>query len=270
MAGHLIPQQEPHKFRLAADELHIWYITAHGEYSHASCSALEACLNPQELNRYHRLTRPNVRRNFLLSRGCLRHLLGLYLDSPPRNLQFSLGPYGKPELVHGVGQPPLQFNLSHTQGRIAIALHRHQAVGIDIEQLRSVTYLDQLCRRCLTDQEAQTVLTLEDQPAQHRFLRYWTAKEAILKAVGLGLSYPMNQLEVTLCTDDLPSQPVEVPIAPSTFHGQAPDFGPCKLYQWQPEADYVAALAIQGPFPESPLTISRQQITPQEIVEAFV
>jgi len=269
MAGPLIHQKEPHNFELSADDLHVWSIATHAELSQANCSALEACLNPQELDRYHRLTRPNVRRDFLLSRGCLRHLLGLYLALPPRNLQFSLGPYGKPELIHGGGPPLLQFNLSHTQHRIAIALHRHQGVGIDIEQLRPVTHLDKLCRRCLTNEEAQTVLTLGAQPAQHRFLRYWTAKEAILKAIGLGLSYPINQLEVILGTDDLSSQPVEVPIVPLTCHAEAPGFEQCKLYQWQPEDAYAAAVAIQGPFPESSLTISRQQITPQEMVEAL-
>ncbi len=269
MAGHPIPQKESYHFELGADELHIWFIATHGEGLPEDLSSLEASLNSQEFDRYHHLVRSDVRQNFLLSRGCLRYLLGLYLNRRPGDLEFTLGRHGKPELVSSGEFPPLQFNLSHTGGRLAIALHRHKVVGIDIERLRPVTHLKKLCRRCLTHKEAQTVLTVGLQPGQYRFLRYWTAKEAVLKALGLGLSFPMNRWEVILGLEELSSQPVEVPITLSVPKEEVPGFDRYKLYQWRPEDNYLAAVAIQDSLAGFSQIIHRQNTTPRKILKIF-
>mgnify|MGYP001099690516 CR=1 FL=1 len=235
MTRNLSHQQDSYKHQPGANDLHIWYICTNHEALPGDLSPLEACLSPQERHRYNSLQRPNSRQNFLISRGCLRYVLSFYLNCPPRALELSLGIHGKPELNPGGLYPPVQFNLSHTRERIAIALHRDTPVGIDIERLKPLTHLEKLCQRCLTHQESETVLGLAIQPATHRFLRYWTAKEAVLKAMGLGLAYPMKHLEVFLGPEVLANQPSAAPIPVAFRSESAPGMNQYWLYQWQPE-----------------------------------
>ncbi len=267
MAGHLIPQKEPHNFELGTDDLHIWSIATQDDHLPEDLAYFEASLSPQETERYQRLKIPHVRQNFLLSRACLRYLLSFYIGLNPGELEFSLGEYGKPELGTPGIQPSLQFNLTHTEGRIAIALHHHRTVGIDIEQLRPVTNLDRMCNHCLTPEETQTVLPLQDASACHRFLQYWTTKEALLKAKGVGLNQPMNQFEVLLAKDSLTPQPVQVQMGKFLESVKNQNLENFHLYQWQPETDYVAALAVQQLPGDSSVKISLKQISPRELVQ---
>jgi 4'-phosphopantetheinyl transferase len=273
MAGHLTDKQDSHNSPLGANDLHIWFIRTPSEALPADLSPLQTCLSAHEHDRYQRLQRPDIRQHFLLSRGCLRYVLSIYLNCPPLALNFSLGRYGKPELK--ADSPPLQFNLSHTQESIAIALHSHNPVGIDIERVRPITHLEKLCQRCLTYEEAATVLNLDRPSAIHRFFQYWTAKEAIVKAMGMGLSYPMKHVEVFLETGHLTNQPATIPMAqpshphPSALLDSAPVLDGYRLYQWQPEANGIAAVAIQDAIAGTPPAIKQYETTPLELLERF-
>jgi len=273
MAGHLTDKQDSHNSLLGANDLHIWFIRTPSKALPEDLSPLQTCLSAQEHDRYRRLQRPDIRQNFLLSRGCLRYVLSIYLNCSPPALNFSLGRYGKPELK--ADRPSLQFNLSHTQERIAIALHSHNPVGIDIERVRPITHLEKLCQRCLTRGEATTVLYLDQPSASHRFFQYWTAKEAILKAMGLGLSYPMKHVEVFLETVNLTNQPATIPMAlpshphPSALLNSAPVLDGYRLYQWQPEANGIAAVAIQDATPGTPPVFNLHYTTPLELLKRY-
>jgi 4'-phosphopantetheinyl transferase len=256
-------------FTLAEDEVHIWYIQANADALAFCQSRLEACLSPQEMEKYLSLKLASVRQNFLLSRGCLRHVLSRYLVIPPRKLKFVFGPYGKPALKDSRKQSALQFNLSHSQARVAIALHGHCPVGIDIEHHRPMIHLEGLCRRCLTPSEAKTVLSLATSQANRRFLQYWTAKEALLKTLGVGLSQPMDQIEVILGNRELSPRPVQVPVA-AKFQTDGHQWsGELKLYQWQPEPHYLAALAVNTSFPTLSPRITLHQTNPLELVQVI-
>lgn len=209
--------------------------------------AFNACLSPNERAQLQRLHWPAAQRRFLLSRGCLRHLLSRYTGQSPAALTFVYGPKGKPELSpysdNSVVVP--RFNLSHSGQRLVVAIstaHDVSAIGVDIETLRSVQRLSGLCRRYLTAAEAETVLALPHPQADHRFLRYWTGKEACLKALGMGIADSMQTLELRLETPELTSVPTSIKVvtAPSLDH-------PGQLYQWHPELGYMGAIAVQTP-----------------------
>lgn len=266
MTGHINqPLENPPPPQLGSGDVHIWYITTDREPLDERQALLEACLSAQEKDQYLGLKRPPVRQSFLLSRGCLRYLLGYYLATPANSLKFSFGPYGKPALGDCAGDPALQFNLSHTHDRIAIALHRRQSIGVDIEQLRPVHHLQKMSQRCLTCDEAKTFQGLKGDSANCRFLRYWTAKEALLKSLGVGLSLPMNHLEVALDTDELPGQPAQVPLISFTPPSGS-DKGCFELYQWCPEPGYLAAIALYGCELGEPAKITLHYSTPLNLI----
>lgn len=123
----------------------------------------------------------------------LRQVLSRYAPVPKKDWQFVSNAYGKPAIANP-GYGWLQFNLSHTQGRVACAVARNRAVGVDVEQHKCLSDLPSLCRHSFSPPEAEHVLSthVPDQQ-QQRFFSYWTLKEAYIKARGIGLSLPLQQ-----------------------------------------------------------------------------
>jgi 4'-phosphopantetheinyl transferase len=103
--------------------------------------------------------------------------------------------YGRPYLVPGI-----DFNISHSEGYVVCAISDKLRVGIDVEQIRTVTiedFADQFSRRELT-----AIMQASNRPVE--FFRRWTIKEAISKADGRGLSIPLNEIETSdhICIGD--------------------------------------------------------------------
>lgn len=224
------------------------------------------CADEQAQLRHRRL--PAARRNFILSRGCLRHLLSRYTGQAPSVLRFTYGPRGKPELSSSsCATAPvckaLTFNLSHSGAWLLVGVSvapAVRAIGVDLEQLRCLKQLPGLCRHCLTPAEAETVLALNHPQADYRFLRYWTGKEACLKALGLGIVDSMQALELRLAPAALPS--ALAPTIVATDWSQHPG----QLYQWQPAVGYLAAIAVQSHIRPT-LTFKCRQTTPAALAE---
>ncbi len=125
--------------------------------------------------------RTYIAAHVLLRRGLREMLAG----EEPRLMRE---PHGRPVLEPGQrGRPALSFSLTHTRGFAACALLRGAPVGIDAEDVRRPVDLDAVARRWFAPSECRL---LEELPRERRadaFFRIWTAKEAILKATGLGL-----------------------------------------------------------------------------------
>ncbi|MBE9159245.1 4'-phosphopantetheinyl transferase superfamily protein [Nodosilinea sp. LEGE 06152] len=260
------PDQEPPSAPNSA-VIDLWLI-ATDTVETSVLESLEKVLAVDEQAQLQHRRIPAARRSFVLSRGCLRHLLSRYTGQTPGKLRFTYGPRGKPELAfsphsRASDRQALTFNLSHSGTWLLVGVSvapTVRAIGVDLEQLRYLTQLSGLCRRCLTPTEAKTVLTLGHPQADHRFLRYWTGKEACLKALGLGIADSMQTLELTL--------DAAAPTSTLAATGVATDWPqhPGQLYQWQPTAGYWAAIAVQSPI-HQPLTFQLRQTTPAALVE---
>ncbi|MEM8613210.1 MAG: 4'-phosphopantetheinyl transferase superfamily protein [Cyanobacteria bacterium P01_H01_bin.105] len=151
-------------------------------------------LSEDELSRLHRYRFAVDQRKFSVARRSLRQILAGYSQIPPASLIFDYGPYGKPCLRNHDG---LQFNLSHS-GEYALCGVARQTVGIDIEQLRSMERLDGLIKRCLAPSEQQAISSVSSVQLSSAFLKYWTCKEAYLKATGQGISESLAAIEIDL------------------------------------------------------------------------
>jgi 4'-phosphopantetheinyl transferase len=134
---------------------------------------------------------------------------------------------------------------------IAIADRR---VGIDLEQVRTLTALPALCKRCLSPGEQTSLLTLPEPQTTLQFFRYWTAKEAYLKGVGVGLSQPMGDLQVSLDQQPLFQYPQPLGQGSGILSGW-------QIWQWQVELDYLAALAYPLGSETNPTVPQVRQLT---------
>ncbi len=151
-------------------------------------------LSEDELVRLNRYRFAADQRKFAVARSSLRLILAGYSQNNPAELVFDYGPYGKPSLRD---ERSLQFNLSHS-GEYALCGVARQVVGVDIEQLRSMDRLEGMIERCLAPSEQQALANVSLTQQSAGFLKYWTCKEAYLKATGQGISASLATIEVEL------------------------------------------------------------------------
>ena len=161
--------------------------------SEAPADALWSFLDDDEKRRVERYRFEDDQRRSIVARGALRAFLGSRLQRDPREVRFVTGPQGKPALHDGV----LEFNVSHSGDRVAIAVAAGGAVGIDIEEIKPrVTELGALARRYFAHDEAEEVERAAAGDALRVFFTIWTAKEAVIKAIGGGLSIDLASFSV--------------------------------------------------------------------------
>jgi 4'-phosphopantetheinyl transferase len=186
---------------LAGRDVHVWAVQLVApDIAVERCSAI---LSPDERARAQRFVFERHRRAYALSRGILRVLLGRYISLQPADIQFSYGSKGKPYLLEFARQ--IRFNCSHSDGMALYAMTRHCDLGIDIEKIRPLQEMEQLAQRFFCPEEVHELLSLKPAEREAAFFRCWSRKEAYIKAVGDGLSIPLDGFRVTL----VPGDPVE-------------------------------------------------------------
>jgi len=221
---------------LAPDEIHVWRTVL--DQPAAEVAQFAGLLTADEQLRANRFHFEQDRQRFIVGRGILRTLLGRYVGCPGGKLQFSYGARGKPALASPTTEPPLYFNLAHSGGLAVIALAYHQELGVDVEQIRPITDMEQIVRRFFAAPEQAALLGLPVEQRQEAFFNGWTRKEAYLKALGDGLARPLDQFCVSL----VPGEPVRL----LSISGDEADVSRWFLASFHPAPGYVAAVAVRG------------------------
>lgn len=162
---------------------------------------LEAVLSDDERARQARFVREEDRVRFSLYRGALRHLLARRLRTKPEAIRFRTAPGGKPELDPSAHPESPQFNISHSGDWFCAAFAR-APVGVDVELTDRRTDALAVARHAFHAAETNC---LEAQPEDLRrtlFFRWWTAKEALLKAWGTGLVGGLGRIDLSAWQND--------------------------------------------------------------------
>lgn len=157
---------------------------------------LEDCIPADDLLRARRFHRDGDRHRWLNGRAWIRRTLGSLLDRPPTAIAFSLGTHGKPRVLDT--PPGFECNWSHSGDRIALAVSTSAPVGADLEILRDDFPALEVAHHCFTPAETSALRRTDSLTRQKLFFRLWTAKEALMKATGAGVSLPPDQIDVSL------------------------------------------------------------------------
>ena len=194
---------------LAGDQVHLWRVVLDGAPSPREVTASAHALLKKMLARY------------------------AGLDHAP---EIARGEHGKPYAPSVVG---IDFNLSHARDHVLLAFARNQPVGVDIERIDRRLALDDLARRFFSVAEADALDRLGEVERLPAFLRLWTCKEAVLKAIGQGLSFGLDRVVLALESDGIPTGLLHV----------ADEAGPRE--QWrlcllEPASGFIGALAWHG------------------------
>ena len=156
---------------------------------------LRSHLAPDELERLERLRRSEVGPRWLVSRAAMREILAAELGVSPASVRLRLGPHGRPQLGLEHHPTDLDFNLSHSGQLALLATARGVRVGVDVERLRRRDPL-RVADRYFSAAELEALRAHPHGDRPRAFLRYWTAKEALAKGLGLGLTVPWGELEL--------------------------------------------------------------------------
>lgn len=215
---------------LLPDAVHVWRVPL----DLAGAADVQFVLSPEERVHAARFAIDRPRQVFIASRAALRSLLGRYLGVSPRDVTIVNDSQGKPQLTRG----DLCFNLAHSGELALIAVTRGCQIGIDLELLRPVDRSQEIAARNFHPAEIAAILATGAEELPASFLRCWTRKEAVLKAVGVGLGYPLDAFNALAPNDE--------GCIHLTAHAALPATQ-CWLQDVRPQSDYVAAVATLQP-----------------------
>lgn len=195
------------------------------DVSDQALAAYHGHLDTGEQTRAARFRYDRDRRRFVARRGMLREQLGRALGCAPHAVRIGADSSGKPFLPD---DPDLNFNLSHSNGVALCVTARGVRVGCDIEWRNPALACARVAERLFAPDENAALSAL---PAAHwvqGFFNCWTRKEAYVKALGVGLPYPLDAFSVTVAPD-----------RPAQFLRAEPGWA---LSSFEPMPGYQAAL----------------------------
>lgn len=226
----------PPHLALEQNEVHVW--RAPLEQTSDKVAAFFDLLATDEQHRANRFHFAKDRRRFIVARGIMRTLLGRYLNLSPESLEFSYSSFGKPALPEIDGGQELHFNLTHSGNLALLAFTRRREVGVDVEELRENFDGLQLAEHYFSSREVAALHALPAQMHQLAFFTCWTRKESYIKAIGEGLSHPLNCFDVSLA----PGEPAAL-----LCHRHDPrEISRWTLRELTPGHGYVAAMVVEG------------------------
>jgi len=166
--------------------VHLWGVGL--EASRSRVDQFRRWLSDDERIRAARFVRETDGRQYLIAHASVRAVLARYLGCRPERIAYGRETGGKPVLnsapVEGAG---ITFNLSHSHGRMVLAVARDVPVGTDVELVRQDVDVTSLAKRFYSPVESARLCRLSPDERRQEFYRCWVAKEAVLKGQGIGL-----------------------------------------------------------------------------------
>jgi 4'-phosphopantetheinyl transferase len=183
---------------LDGDAVHIWFrfTTSLGE---PELSEAVGLLSPSERERCARFMFDDDRRDFAVGHALLRTTLSLYDGRPPGRWSFETNAYGRPFIERDLGRAHrLLFSLSHTRGLVACAVTSGADVGVDVASVDRAADPGRVSEQWFSASEISQLERCSQAERPVRFIELWALKEAFVKAIGLGLSFPCSGMTFDL------------------------------------------------------------------------
>lgn len=224
--------------------IHVWAITLESPAdTPATIGAHETALSTAEWRRAQAFRSARDRHRFIARRVALRQLLGRYLTLEPGEIVIDEGGGRKPLVARlnrmpgAIGVlPDIAFNCSHSDGVALMAFAQDLPVGVDLERVRPVPEAEDVARRYFSPLEYRALMKIPREDRLAAFYRCWTAKEALVKALGHGLAMPLESFTVSFA----PGQQTRL------VHLEAGEPGDWMLTRLRPSAGFSAALAVRA------------------------
>jgi len=217
-------------------EVHVWAFTL--DVTGDRVSRLKLMLNEEDLERAKRFYFDRDKLRFIVGRAALRDILARYVGGKPEELHFGRAEYGKPQLIGASARQDIGFNMSDSHGLGAVAVTRQRELGLDVELVRENIDYERIAAREFSPVEVTNLRAVPTEDRLRTFFEIWTCKEAYLKGIGLGLTFPLNRFAVVTAPGRSPK------LLNTEFESSNP--GRWSLRNVAIDPRYVACLAIDG------------------------
>ncbi|MFN3610227.1 MAG: 4'-phosphopantetheinyl transferase family protein, partial [Hyphomonas sp.] len=197
-----------------------------------TATLLSTWLADDERQRAAAFATPELLRRWIAARAGMRGILGSLLNVPAQSPVFGQGQHGRPYMASP--DCPYSFNLSHSNALAAFAVCR-AVVGVDVEQRKSLP--EGVARMVFSPPE---IAALEAEPEESRavtFFQFWAVKEAVLKALGTGLSVSGRSFTIDLSGGATPR------LAAADWAGE--DARAWQLLAFDPAPGFAGAVAVR-------------------------
>jgi len=199
---------------------------------------LDQTLSIDERSKAGRFHFEEHRRRFIARHGILRLILGCYLSVEPSAIRFCYEKNGKPRLQNAFGKTDIQFNLSHSGGLALYVFTRDHEVGVDLERIRDFPEMERIVEQFFSVKERVVFGALPISEKKETFFSWWTRKEAFMKAIGDGLSYPLDTFDVSVA----PGKPAEL----LRILGGAKEASRWSIGKVRPAEEFAGAFVVEG------------------------
>ena len=216
--------------------VHLWFASPDEWKDPILIESARRLLGVEEMTRMERFRFPEHRHLYLVSHALLRMTLSRYWELLPNTWRFTHNDHGKPRIDPDMGSIPLFFSLSHTRGLSVVGVTKEGEIGVDAEPADRSVKAAELSRRFFSPEETAALEKPPPGRLQEQFPLYWTLKEAYIKALGRGLSHPLDSFSFRLAGE----RPHRIGFSAEEPQG---------LQKWRfaliaPRPHYVAALCL--------------------------
>ncbi|MDX1365024.1 MAG: 4'-phosphopantetheinyl transferase superfamily protein [Arenibacter latericius] len=221
------------KLILPNNQIHFYYADINDFISNVG--VMQEWLTSDEKLRAGQFKFQTDQNRFIIARWLLRSLLSNYLEIDFGEVVFEYGEYGKP--FFNTNQN-IKFNLSHSGDMIVFGFVKNFDIGVDVEVLKMDFDVMDIALKFFSKKEVGMLQSLPEQRREVAFYRCWTRKEAIIKAYGSGLSFPLDTFSVSMDSDDT-AELLEASIGDL-------DKEKWRLFSIRPKTDYLTAIAVNS------------------------
>ncbi|MFZ1320224.1 MAG: 4'-phosphopantetheinyl transferase superfamily protein [Ignavibacteria bacterium] len=186
------------KINIIGNEVHVYRINISEQTN--KISNLRKLLSNDETKKADRYRFAKDSNSYIISRGSIRKILSEYISIDADSINISYTEFGKPFIENS----KINFNLSHSGDWCFIAVSLIKDIGIDIEKVRKIEDVLKIADRYFAINEYEHIKNFDSTEQINEFFRIWTLKEAFIKAIGEGLSFPLKNFSVISDKSDSP------------------------------------------------------------------
>jgi len=201
---------------------------------------LKKHISKQKLNKIGRLKRHEDQMRSIIGDVMVRWLICNKYNLFNENLEFNTNEYGKPFLTNK--NIDVNFSISHSGSWVVVALSSFD-IGIDIEKIMKIDI--KIMSQFFTPEESNALTKLLPEEQLHYFYELWTLKESYVKAIGKGLSVPLDSFSIN--TNDQC-----ITMFPQCLHN---------FRQYQLQDNYkLSVCSLESIFPDSIKVLTLEQL----------
>jgi 4'-phosphopantetheinyl transferase len=186
-------RSEPCRLRLG--EIHVYFASL--RLSTEARKTLHGSLSADERSRAAAFRNPRGRDDFIAMHGIGRELLARYAGTSPNALRFEADRRGKPRLGRSSGGRSIEFSMSRSGTAALYGVAKETSIGVDLEFIDPARGVADALLESLSSRERALLDTIPRRARLEALFRFWTLKEAYLKARGSGFAIPPSAIDVS-------------------------------------------------------------------------